>query len=166
MPILKDTLMSDGIKKRSLTCTSSPKVLQGINWKGSKDLKEGVRSEVFIHIGIQGCWEWMDPSRSPFVFGDLAGFGLPLHLFSAQSEFLSTEMLILNHQHRISIYTNVNPTCCAEQSQCVFKSPNLISLSFQVFSVTPVSPYVPHTPLPGPLQHTVNQQSIQGPANW
>lgn len=109
----------------------------------------------------------MDPSRSPFVFGDLAGFGLPLHLFSAQSEFLSAEMLILKTSPTQDqyIYTNVNPTCCAEQSQCVFKSPNLISLSFQVFSVTPVSPYVPHTPLPGPLQHTVNQQSIQGPAN-
>lgn len=44
-------------------------------------------------------------------------------------------------------------------SRCVWQCPNLIRLSLQVFRVTPVSPYIPHTPLSGPLQQrAANQQ--------
>lgn len=47
---------------------------------------------------------------------------------------------------------------------CVCVCPNLIRLSLQIFTVAPVSPYVPHTALPGPLQRAANQQLAQGQA--
>lgn len=45
-------------EQQGLTCTSSPKDLQGINWNGSKDLNERVSKHSFRHSNISRTNAW------------------------------------------------------------------------------------------------------------
>lgn len=134
-------------EKQGLTCTSSPKDLQGINWNGSKDLNERVSINLFRHTNIFGTslmrggimltlWIWRscrvwNPSSS-LLSGELA----PQHWDAdADKEKQNHKKVVIN-----TLYFNT----------CTYLT-NLIRLSLQVLCVAPVSPYVTNTPLPRSL---------------
>lgn len=120
--------------KQGLTCTPSPKDLQGINWNGSKDLNERVSIHSFRHTDISGTllmrrgimltlWIWRSCRVWNASSSLLSGERAPQHWDAdADKE---------NHKK------DINNTLCFNARTYLT---NLIRLTLQFLRVAPVSP--------------------------